>query len=485
MKRSTTCSNSPVLASFGAFVGRVVAIAFLGLAGADRNSYAQDSAAGNQPTNQFERVIHFSPITDQEIVRVPFDAALYGKASTDLHDVRILDGAGEEIPFLLRRQMETHSRIEQTTWTVSNPQLQPDTKEGLVVQFSLDKKDPSPKGLRLVTPLTDFEQTLKLFAVEDSAEILLVDSEVIFDYSKYMNVRRTEISIPDTSARSFRLVISSPTADQKSTFLELTQELQADTEVSRREEITIERRPFRIDRVELFADVEEQTKSFPVLVEYPISIKEVRQVAERKETVLLVSTGSVPLQRLELDTPSKNFSRRVSVMSQATDGKFSQEVGSAQLSRVAFREIKQSQLAIPLSMVGRHTELEVVIENRDSPVLEVSRVRGFGYVEEAAFFALPGQAYRLVCAPYRTTRPDYDVAALDAVLTNTTTGAVATLGPVVEKTVDVVASPRRWIDLVNQPWVIGSVVVVLVVILGGGLYHASKQIDNNIDTPSK
>lgn len=454
-----------------------VPLLLAGLCIASKSVGAKDLTTENQQSKRFERMIGFDGIQDQEIVRVPFDAAVYEHVSAVGHDVRIVNRADDEIPFLMRRQVSNTTRVGRKFWTVRNPQLQPTQDVGLVIHFKLDAQDPQPVGLRIITPLSDFEQTIQLFAVNETGEVPLVVSGVLFDYTKYMNVRRTEINIPTTSAREFRLVISSPTADQQSTFLELTKELQSGLETNRQEAITIERRPFRIDRLELFVEVEEVSATAPVTVEYPLSIRETRQDLERKETQIQLTARKAPLERIEMVTNNKNFSRQAKVLAPDARDKFTQVAGTAQLHRLAFRELQQEQLAISLTASTQYTKLKLVIENRDSPALEVTNVRGFGYVDEAVFFASPNEEYRLIYASGATSLPDYDTAALNAVLAKGASPKLAILGPVVEGTVSREVAPRNIRDIINQPWIIGTVITGLVVILGWGLFRAAKRID--------
>ena len=248
-------------------------------------------------------------------------------------------------------------------------------------------------------------------------------------------------------------------------------------ETNRQEAITIERRPFRIDRLELLVEVEEVSATVPVTVEYPLSIRETRQDLERKETQIQLTARKAPLERIEIETNSKNFSRQAKVLAPDARDQFTQLAGTAQLHRLAFRELQQEQLVIPVTASKQYAELELVIENRDSPALEVTNVRGFGYVDEAVFFASPDEKYRLIYASGATSFPDYDTAALNAVLAKGASPKLAILGPVVEGTVSREVAPRNIMDIINQPWIIGTVITVLVVILGWGLFHAAKRID--------
>src|SRR3989304_5567572 len=121
--------------------------------------------------------------------------------------------------------------------------------------------DPQPTGFRIVSPLRNFEQRVRGFGLDATGtEKSLVGDALIFDYSPYMDGSQNEISLPVNSHRRFRVVVDGVTSDQDSQLLELTRRLRSGREEERQERTRIQRRPFRIDRIEFLRD---ETRTSP------------------------------------------------------------------------------------------------------------------------------------------------------------------------------------------------------------------------------
>lgn len=437
---------------------------------------ASSSSAG-EPGFQFSRQIITPNLTQVELVAVPLDSAVYEATADGLPDMRLRDGQGGAVPYLVRQAESTRAVVRQKVWTARRPEARPLEGGGLEITFHLADEDPQPKGLTIVTELRNFEQRVRVFssAIGDLWEPL-GEETLIFDYSRYMDVRKDQVPLPDTTHRRFRIVIDDITAEQESELLSLTRQLQGQEETGREERVTILRRPFHIQRIDLWGLVREE-RSVKKKSEYPLSDMTVQQQPERQQTVIEVKSGREPLTSIELQTPARNFSRRAAVEVEEKHGVQSswRTIGSGTLSRIDFKSLQQENLEIAFPE-SRRESYRFVIDNRDSPPLKVTGLKAEGNVYEVVFLASRDTGYRLVYGSPDAGPPQYDTAAITQVLGEGFQPTQAELGPLTPAQGQPAAF--RWADLLNNRPLLFSVIALLVVLLGWGLYHAIQRVDN-------
>jgi len=441
-------------------------------------------AADDAALLRWSKTIEIPQRAQEELVAVPLDSDVYAATGNNLADLRVFDAAGRAVPFLLRVQTETRPKTLRRTWTARDPALKPLDEGGLEIRISLNDdpaaRDPQPTGLRIVTPLKNFEQRVRVFGIDAAGvEKPLVEDALIFDYSQYMDVGQLEISAATAEFRKFRLVVEAVTSNQESQLLELSRRLRAGREEERQERTVVQRRPFRIDRVEFLRD--ETRERFQSNKEqlYPVERFTVQNDDSKRQTIVEITTRREPLAGFRVETSSRNFSRRALVQVPRPQGVQTvwSEVGSATISRFEFRNLQKDELRIPITE-QREEKYRVVIENRDSPPLEITGVSADGYRHELVFLAAANADYRLGYGAMsdEARPPDYDTAALSAALNSSITPVAATLG---EQTAAAPESavPFNLRRLLNNPILIGGVILVLVIALGWGLYHAGQRIE--------
>ena len=174
------------------------------------------------PAFQFSREVKLPSLEQEELVSVKLDANVYEATQDDLEDLRLLDKSGQPIPFLVRQATHSRTRTIRQTWTAKTMMAKPLEDGGLEITVVLDRDDPAPNGLKLVTPLDDFEKRLRVETSTDGQQWQEVAQSPIFDYSRYVDVRQDSVSFPQTNHRHIRILIDNVTATQESELLELT-----------------------------------------------------------------------------------------------------------------------------------------------------------------------------------------------------------------------------------------------------------------------
>ena len=439
--------------------------------------WAAPCSAG-EPAFRFSRVIEAPSLSQAELLAVTLDTPVYEATRSGLPDVRLLDGGGGAVPFLLRKSQTTRSRTVRKTWEAKDPTVRPLESGVLEITVRLQKEDPEPTGLKLVSRMRDFEHRVRVYSSADGERWEPMGGEsVIFDYSRYMDARRDGVRFGTTPRRQFRIVIDDVTSEQESELLTLTRRLRGVDETEREERVTIARRPFRIERIEFWSERAQERVTGDKKTGYAISGFQVEEDPDRGQTLILIDAGREPLTAFELQTPAKNFSRRVSV--EAASGRGEQQswrsIGHRTLSRIDFKGLQEEELTVDFPET-RSGGYRLVIDNRDSPPLEVTEVEARGNVYELLFLASPGTGYRLAYGSEDAEPPEHDTVAIEKVLGEGFRPTEAQLGPVGPATGR--ATAPVWSDLLRNRVFLLVVVVLLLVWLAWGLYGAAKRVDD-------
>jgi hypothetical protein len=424
------------------------------------------------------RSIEPAEFSGEQVVSVRLDADVFKLVREDLVDLRVLDSENKPVAFVVRTPQTTRPDTVRRRWTATDRIVKPLDSGGLEVVITLGKDDAVPGGLMLVTPLQNFEQRVQVFTSVDGSQWEPAAEQAIYDYTRYMDARNVSISIPATDRRHFRVVIDNVTAEQESELLELTRQLQGGSVTGSQERVTIERRPFRIDRIEFWRDEVRQNTSGPLQVPYAVAKFSVEQVADKKQTHVLVETSREPLTSFTLASTSRNFSRRAEVQIESSRGKETEwaTIGSGTLAKIDLPKHQRNEMTLRFSKTTA-PRYRIVIENLDSPAIEVTGVEAEGPAVEAVFLAKAGEKYQLAYGAVKAEAPHYDTAAIEAAVSSGTVPVAATLGAVAISTAAPVVEPFSLKDALNNPKVLIPVILVLVVVLGWGLYQAAKHVE--------
>ncbi|HQU45542.1 MAG TPA: DUF3999 family protein, partial [Pirellulales bacterium] len=349
----------------------------------------------------------------------------------------------------------------------------------LEITVELEKDDPHPNGLTIVSPLRNFERRVRVDASTDGQQWERAGNEtVIFDYSRYMDVRSDSVSFPETAKRHFRIVIDDVTVEQESELLALTRRLQGADETERTEKVTVERRPFRIERIDFWREVEEALATGDEKAKYPVTELRVEQDTEKHRTIVRIDTRRQPLTSLTLETADRNFSRHAVVEAETDQGvnKTWRRIGEGTVSRIDFKNVRREDLAISFPQ-SRQARYRIAIDDRDSPPLAVTGVEAEGNVYELVYLASPAARYQLVYGSADAEAAVYDTATIQELLRSGFQPSRAELGK--QQPAPGAGQPAEFrpSKLLNNPLLLGGVILLLVLALGWGLFQAVKRME--------
>ena len=124
-----------------------------------------------------------------------------------------------------------------------------------------------------------------------------------------------------------------------------------------------------------------------------------------------------------------------------------------------------------------------MIENGDSPPVEVESVKVLGGKVQFVFLAQPGENYQLEYGDSQLNSAVFDTAAIQAMLQAKVSPFVSSLGEVRMKD----PGPEQkvgWFQwLMQQKAFFGVVVLILALILGLTLFQTAKRVNAESDPP--
>jgi hypothetical protein len=441
-----------------------------------------ESAAAQSTTDfRFWKTISIPTFTDEEFVGFDLDSDVYASTRAGFPDIRVLDGTGAETPYHIKSLVKSHEERTREPFRTEIVSLR-EEDGAMVVRLRLPQQSPAAGGFRFLTPLTDFERRVRTFGSTDGSDWTPLSDNVIFDYTRFMDVSSRDVAVPENNYREFQLVIEGIVDEKESPFTELTRTFRDGEEQQRVERTTVQQRAFRIDRIDAWHEVTRSRVEKPETTVYPIAGLETREDIEQKQTVLCVQTQREPLRSLTVETASRNFYRRAVVQVPVVRGVRTEwePVGEATIFNFSFRNQHREQLTVvfPEQRAG---EYRLVIENEDNPPLDIQGVRCEGSIYRLVFLGEPAAQYRVFYGSETAKPPTYEARALFASLDRDYKPLVAELGSQAENP-QFESRPFAIRGLLNNWIFLGIVIGLMVVVLGWSLFRAARHLE---ETPDK
>lgn len=442
---------------------------------------------------RFRRPIALEARAGEELVAVPLDAGVYAATADGFADLRVLDADDREVSRVVRAAAVTRRRTVRDTIRAGALSARPLADGTLEVDFTVvpDPAPPPIHGLRILTSLVDFEQSVEVSHAGADGVFRPVGGPVLlYDYSRFADTRSVEIVLAEgdrgDSAGTWRLHFADPTVEQRASLTALVRTLEEGRETRVEETSIVDRSPFRIDGIEIWR---ERVVAEPRAADdAEVALGGWEAVEEEgRVTRVRVRSDRTPITGFRIDASERNFSRPVRVEIPGDD----RSAAGAGAGRAATRVLAEGSVArIDLRGIVRDRSLvtlpesrarayEIVIANGDSRALALTAVSAVGPAREVVFVARPGQDYRLAygaAAGADLPAPRYDTAAIDAALAAGEVPLAGALGEPNER--EVVAPERPLVSrLLANPWVVGGVVLVLAAWLAVSLSRAARRLD--------
>ena len=385
------------------------------------------------------------------LVEVELDPEVYAHASPDLRDLRVVEQQAGEEPYKLLVESGDQRRA-----SVAAMMRDLGHAEGRHTSFVLDLQAEGVlhNELEVQTSSRNFQRRVTIEGSHDGESWQTLQSNgVIFDLTvaeRGFTAGETRVTYSDSTARFLRVWI----ADDGSEPLDIH------------------------GGVVFFARrLEPRTTTFPLV----IAGRE--DDPERKETVLVLDGArpGFPVNSIELDTPQRNFYRRVSL--EGSDDLANWQIVQRDETLYDFDTPKfvGSDLSIGFGE-SRYRYYRVTIANEDNPTLPVEGARASGFVRKLVFSADPTRSYRLYYGNPGASAPSYDLERVFPYLV--TEGLpVASLGPHAQNPAFAVPAPPPKPFTERHPWLLPVIVAIAALLIGAFLASIVRQLRGRLPPP--
>lgn len=434
--------------------------------------------AGDSASFAFNRAITLPDDGQQSLLALPLDDEVYANSAGDFRDLRISDQQGVDIPYLLQKIASSQVVSKRLPSPSSTQNLEKIDDDGIVITLELDKQAAHADGLTLITSQRDFEYNLQVHGSNDGEHWeKLVNNAAIYDYSRYMAVKNSDIALPGNSYRQFKLVIAQASQTHAAEVLELTRTLRGKQELQRNESVDIKTQPLHIDRIDFWHTVVETLPDELRSVDYAVGAFKVSQDAEHKTSLIDIDTRRQPLTGLMLHADSANFSRHAELQIPRQPGRDSPllTLASATLDALHYQDINRESTRIDFPE-QRQSRYRIVVHNQDNPALGINSITATGPGYQLLFLPQPGASYRLQYGWEKAVLPRYDTAPIQQLLKHGYQTRNASLGPVIAVTA--VDAGFDFGALLNSKPFLGAVIALMVMVLAWSLFRVGKRVSD-------
>ena len=362
------------------------------------------------------RAILSDPLESPPLAEIRLDAPLFAATRPGFPDLRLFDSNDREQPRAVEPLYTTRPRTVRHSVAARATELRELADNRIETRLNLVDADAFPDALEIRTPLRDFIRTVRISGSTDGITWLpLVEEAEIFDYSRYMDIRRTEIPLPKNSFRHFSIEIGNASEERAQPLVRLVQQNGRDS--SRAYDLL--QTPFRIDGISFWRETTTQAKDSPVIQDWPHLGMIATNDPQSQTTEITLETASTPVSRLVLSTPARNFQRAAEVLVPVAANGHTQwrTVARGQFTRVDLPGYVRNDLAIDFPE-QRSAQIRLVLQNADNPPLEIADVLPQGPAYRLLWLAEPAAAYRLAFGNAQLPEPDYDLFSIRTALDN-------------------------------------------------------------------
>ena len=417
--------------------------------------------------------------TQQELAATALDEHIWKAIGTTDIDIRIADQEGHAVPHMMRKAGTRSTRTVRHPRTSRIETLSDREDNQLELRIALERNTLGANTIFFDTPLKDFEKAVTVWGVaEDNSEKLHAKQIRIFDYSRFADVRNTSVTLPEESTqyRTFRVLIEDVVDEEQSPLRWETRRYEGDTETLREEHRRILMRPFRMNAVRMYERRIEDAGNIPQVAKQRFSAMSLRRDGDPAVTRIEVEHTGAPLSSIVFHCADANFSRRARVeIPVQRDGRETwRQIYSGQISRISFRDFKHESLLLRFPET-RARRYRVTLFDHDNPPLQDISIQGKGPVLQAVFLADPEKEYTLYYGAVGPSRPPrYDLAPLERLLRQDHEPIVLSLQT---ETDNPLFRKAGWMAGENAMRILfGIAIIVMLIVLGTGLYRASRQI---------
>ncbi len=411
-------------------------------------------------------------VTTPQLVAVDLGPEFWRQGRANL---RILDDERRAIPHLIRNATAWTNRVETVPCPLLGMEIREEADNILVFDLRVKDDGPAPTILDIATPLKDFERRVRIEGLGD-LEVSSLAEGLIYDYSRFADIRQTRVRLPAHDFRRLRVRIDGAIDETRSPFRQITVRDDGKGTFGRSESANVRDRPFRIDRIGLYAERISIVQNGEREQSYPAAEWKAHPVSGGMLRMDIVTPG-LPLRGVGLLTTASNFSYRVTLDADA--GGELRRIADSRLTRVSFGPSIEDRTILRFSE-QRGDRFRLMIHVRDNPPLVPNGIRLFGPVPQAVFLAEPGAIYRLAFGGDAAT-PVYDDTILRKALAEGRAPVTVAAGPIESNPENPAGVSRTW--ALGRKGLFRASILLMVLALGYALVRAARHVGDPSEIP--
>ena len=164
-----------------------------------------------------------APTEEPRLAEARLDDAVFADTRPGFADLRVFDAADRELPRLVEPLYSVVERVARETVLAQTVDLRELVGNRIEARFDLAPDAPFADGLDVRTPLDNFLRTVRVSGSEDGKFWRPLAETDIYDYSRYIDFRRTEIVLPSNVCRHFSVEISNASEERIQPLVRLVQ----------------------------------------------------------------------------------------------------------------------------------------------------------------------------------------------------------------------------------------------------------------------
>lgn len=353
--------------------------------------------------------------TDKEFAVFAFDDSLY--AHTDKHyvDLRVVDQDNQEIPFFRRQQMREKTEAREYQIEIEILKFKELSQNRIEVIIKTKKTTLIPQALIIHTNQKNYEKQVTIYGSYDQRNWQpITEAQPIFDYSRFIDVSNHRVELTPPIYRYYKLEISNIIETYHSPLSRIIQETKDDAIFQQKTMRTIRQENLRIDEITMLGTQKQVVSRKPITQAYTIDCCRIEEDIDHNRTYVYFTSHRQPLTAITIETSTANFSRTAVLHGTNTitaENTHWQETVTCQLTKINLANYIQENLIIHFP-AQRYQYYRLVIENQDSPPLDIIAMTAEGLIMEGVFILEDEKTYRLFYGAERMTAPQYDIQAV-------------------------------------------------------------------------
>ena len=368
------------------------------------------------------RPIETGPATQPTLVRFALPIAVYGAAQVDFGDIRVIDGSGQEVPFVIASPGPTHTQVT-TAAKLFDTGFVPRQYTQAVADVGESATLHNLLTLEIPADERDFFEWVSVEASDDRHTWRIVRERApVFRFQSEGLPGQQTVTFPQTASRWLRIRVLDG------------------------------QKPFPLEGVMVSRDVETIISREPLNA--PVTLNP--QSPEHK-SLWDADAGvkGVPVSLVSFTATQGAFHRPVMV-STSDDGVTFTEVAQGDI----YRDSGYEHLGVEVP-AGRGRYWRVTVFNRNDAPIDGLRVGLMITPLYVVFRQVPGRDYFLLYGNTRATAPQYDFATLTT-REQESAASVVSVGPESKNTA--YQSPEPWTE--RHGWLLWAALLAAVVVVG-------------------